>query len=115
MLQLYGFINCNKCTILRQDVNNKDNYVWSIWELTTILSIFLQVQDCRGGSLAVQWLGPCVLTANGPGSISGQGTKIPQAVWHSQKQANKKCCRKLSIFKEPFGLLMVTGDSCGKW
>ena len=59
-------------------------------------------------------LGPCVLTANGPGSMSGQGTKIPQAVWHGQKQANKKCCRKLSIFKEPSGLLMVTGDNCGK-
>ena len=76
---------------------------------------FCKSKTVMGSSLAVQRLGPCVLTANGPGSMSGQGTKIPQAVWHGQKQANKKCCRKLSIFKEPSGLLMVTGDNCGKW
>ena len=28
--------------------------------------------------LAVQWLGLCALTAEGPGSIPGLGTKIPQ-------------------------------------
>ena len=42
-----------------------------------------------GNSLAVQWLGLCTLTAEGPGeglgSIPGQGTKIPQAAWHGQK------------------------------
>ena len=27
----------------------------------------------------VQWLGLCALTAKGPGSVFGQGTKIPQA------------------------------------
>ena len=32
-----------------------------------------------GNSLVVQWLGLCTLTASGPGSILGQGTKIPQA------------------------------------
>ena len=35
-----------------------------------------------GNSLAVQWLGL------GPGSIPGQGTKIPQAVQHGKKQNN---------------------------
>ena len=35
-----------------------------------------------GNSLVVQWLG--AFTAKGPGSISGQGTKIPQAAWHGQ-------------------------------
>ena len=34
-----------------------------------------------GNSLAVQWLGPCAFTAEGLGSIPGQGTKNPQAVW----------------------------------
>ena len=34
-----------------------------------------------GNSLAVQWLG---LTAEDPGSVPGQGTKIPQATWHDQ-------------------------------
>ena len=34
-----------------------------------------------GNSLAVQWLvGLCALTAEGPGSTPGWGTKIPQAV-----------------------------------
>ena len=34
-----------------------------------------------GSSLVVQWLGLCALTAEGPGSVSGWGTKIPQAMW----------------------------------
>ena len=32
-----------------------------------------------GNSLVVQWLGHCALTAKGPGSIPGRGTKVPQA------------------------------------
>ena len=31
-----------------------------------------------------------VRTAEGPGSISGQGTKIPQAVWSGQKKKKRK-------------------------
>ena len=38
-----------------------------------------------GNSLAVQWLGLHALTAEGPGSIPGWGTKIPQAVQCDQK------------------------------
>ena len=37
-----------------------------------------------GNSLAVQWLGLHAFTAEGPGSISGRGTKISQAVWHGK-------------------------------
>ena len=33
-------------------------------------------------SLVVQWLGLHILTAEGPGSIPGQGTKILQAAQH---------------------------------
>ena len=33
----------------------------------------------------VQSLGLCVLSADGPGSIPGQGTKIPQVEHHGQK------------------------------
>ena len=33
-----------------------------------------------GNSLVVQWLGLSAFTAEGPGSIPGPGTKIPQAV-----------------------------------
>ena len=39
-----------------------------------------------GNSLAVQWLGLCLFTAKGVGSIPGQGTKIMQAVRCSQKK-----------------------------
>ena len=35
----------------------------------------------------VQWLGVCSFTAEGPGSIPGQGTKIRQAVqWVKEKK-----------------------------
>ena len=37
-------------------------------------------------SLAVQWLRLHTSTAGGTDSIPGQGTKIPQATWHSQKK-----------------------------
>ena len=36
----------------------------------------------RGTSLAIQWLGLLAVTAEGP----ARGTKIPQALWHSQKE-----------------------------
>ena len=35
-----------------------------------------------GGSLAVQWLGLSAFTAEGPGSLAGQETKIPQTMLH---------------------------------
>ena len=38
----------------------------------------------------VQWLGLCTFTAEGMGSISGQGTKTPQATWPKQQQKQKK-------------------------
>ena len=47
----------------------------------------------RGNSLAVQWLGLGAFTAEGPGSIPGWGTKIPQAVWCRQKK------KKIGLFK----------------
>ena len=34
----------------------------------------------------VQWLGLCTLTAEGPGSIPGLGTKIPQAKTQPKKK-----------------------------
>ena len=42
----------------------------------------------------VQWLELCALTAEVLGSIPGQGTKIPQAMQHSQK---KKNCMKFTL------------------
>ena len=48
----------------------------------------------EGNSLAVQWLGLRALTAEGLGSMPGQGSinKIPQAVRHSKE--------KKSLFEE---------------
>ena len=43
-----------------------------------------------GNSLVVQWLGLHALTAEGLGSIPGQGTKILQAAQHNQKKKKKK-------------------------
>ena len=43
-------------------------------------------QECSGNSLMVQLLGLHALTAEGLGSISGQGTKIPQATRYGQKE-----------------------------
>ena len=36
----------------------------------------------------VQWLGLRALTAEGPGSVCGLGTKIPQVVWPKKKNRN---------------------------
>ena len=43
-----------------------------------------------GTSPAVQWLRLHASTAGGVGSIPGQGTKIPHAVWGGQKIFFKK-------------------------
>ena len=40
-------------------------------------------------SLAVQWLELWAFTAEGPSSIPGQGTKIPQIVCWDQKKKGK--------------------------
>ena len=39
-----------------------------------------------GNALAVRWLGFLTLTAEGLGSVPGQGTNIPHAVRHGQKK-----------------------------
>ena len=46
-----------------------------------------KTEKTKGGiSLAVQWLRLHASNAVGLGSIPGQGTKIPHAVWHGQKK-----------------------------
>ena len=42
-----------------------------------------------GTSLAVQWLTFHASTAGDMGSIPGQGTKIPHALWHGQNDSKK--------------------------
>ena len=43
-----------------------------------------------GNFLEFQWLGLHTFTAEGTGSIPGQGTKIPQAARHSQKNKTER-------------------------
>ena len=46
----------------------------------------------------VQWLRLCTSSAGDAGSNPGRGTKIPHAVWHSQK---KKKTLVISKIKKP--------------
>ena len=46
-------------------------------------------KDDPGNSRAFQWLGLHTLTAEGPRSIPGRGTKIPQAPQHRPKKKKK--------------------------
>ena len=47
----------------------------------------------------VQWLGLCVFTAEGAGLIPGQGTKIPPAAQHSQKNPQNPKANKQKTLK----------------
>ena len=52
-----------------------------------------------------RWLGLPASTALGPGLITGRGTKIPQAMWNSQKTNKRKGCQKqepLAATTDPF-------------
>ena len=53
--------------------------------------LFTLKQLTLGNPPVVQWLGLRAFTAEGAGSIPGQETKIPQAVWHGQKKKVYKC------------------------
>ena len=45
-------------------------------------SIFHSHWDITVSSLELQWLGLHAFTSEGTGSIPGEGTEIPQALWH---------------------------------
>ena len=52
---------------------------------------YLLFKSCTcGDSLSVPWLGLCVVTAEGPGSIPGWGPKIPQALQPIKKERKEK-------------------------
>ena len=60
-----------------------------------------------GTSLVVQWLGLGTSTAGGVGSITGRGTKIPNA---SAKKKKKKKVQKIKIKKkenDPMAIVKV--------
>ena len=47
--------------------------------------------------LVVQWWGLHAFTAKDMDSVSGEGTKIPQATWHGQKKKKKTTRTKLYV------------------
>ena len=55
-------------------------------------------KEPRGEFLVTQWLGLCAFTAEGLGSIPGQGTKILQALRPKNKKVIRAiCCGDLWI------------------
>ena len=48
----------------------------------SFVATYILLKIVLGNSLAVQWLKLSTFTAKDPGSISGQGTKTLQAMWH---------------------------------
>ena len=52
----------------------------------TVRQFLTKINIVLGNSLVVQWLGLCTVTAEGPGSITGWGTKIPQAAGPKKKK-----------------------------
>ena len=86
---------------------------------TTLLIdlMYIQFKNIRGNSLVVQWLGPCTFTATaeGMGSIPGQGSKIPQGARRSQKE--RKTFWTIVWSQEssyPLGGISVIGRGCAK-
>ena len=61
-------------------------------------------------SLAVHWLLLHTFTDEHVGSISGQGTKIPQDLWHGQKKVESYICPPPFFF---FFLLISLSMSLG--
>jgi len=62
--------------------------------------VFL-ISPC-GTSLAVQWLRICTSIAGSTGSIPGQGTKIPHALWSSQNINKNKIISPCILWNSAF-------------
>ena len=67
---------------------------WVEWLMLLKIILLFENKNIQD-SLAVQWLGLCVLTAKGLGSVPGQGIKIPQALWHRQRGKQQQPTNKL--------------------
>lgn len=54
----YGFVNCDKCTTLIEDVNNRGNWGWDMWELyttfsETVLKLKVYLKNIKQRNLAI--------------------------------------------------------------
>jgi len=75
-------------------------YSENLWiEVCCLLLTFTKIKMSWGSSTAIQWLGLHPFNAKDLHSISDQGTKIPQAMWHSQnKTKNKNSLREQTLY-----------------
>ena len=53
-----------------------------------------------GNSLVVQWLGLWALNVEGPGSVPGWGTRVPQATQRSQQNKQNETKKKWWLKQE---------------
>ena len=82
-----------------------------------MMSLMWNLKYDTGNSLAVQRLGCRASTAGGMGSIPGQGTNTPHAVWRGQKkknptQMNLSMKQRLTDIENR---LVVAKDGLGVW
>ena len=61
----------------------------SFWNYSSKQKLFFFLNPHPGTSLVIHWLRLHAPNAGGMGSIPDQGSKIPHAVWYSQKKKNK--------------------------
>ena len=87
----------------------------------TNCSMFHSRWDSTVSSLELQWLGLHVFSSKGTDSNSGQGTKIPQALWHVPKKDTtvQHACltielsvNNLSLFKSSLGVICLLHRIC---
>ena len=60
--------------------------IWFLHLSSVYVGLSSPLKVSCGNSLVVQWSELCLFTAEGMGSISGQGTKIPKGLWLDQKR-----------------------------
>ena len=62
----------------------------SFWNYSSKQKLFFFLNPHPGTSLVIHWLRLHATNAGGMGSIPDQGSKIPHAVWYSQKKKTKQ-------------------------
>ena len=77
------YMSCSNCEPPRSFIHNKASVE----------------KQCRGTSLAVQWLRLRAPNAGGTGSIPGWGTKIPHVAQSGQKKGNSSLLTHAVIYK----------------
>ena len=83
----YGDLNLRTTDLPHRKIKYSGSLV--IISLVEKQSEFADQEVFMGNFLVVQWVRICTSNAVGPGSILGQGTKIPRATTKSKHSQNK--------------------------